>query len=126
MEANLRGKVLCIDDNMDDCDLVIEILNDFEVKCVSTIGEACRLLEEQKYSLIIIDEHLPDGSGLSLCGQISRKNADTPVLIATGDAYITNAEAVKCGAKALLTKSNVDYVEELMLFAGHYARTASA
>jgi DNA-binding NtrC family response regulator len=126
MEMNVRGKVLCVEDNFDECDLVREVLSDFDVKCVSTIAEACRLLAEQHYSLIIIDEHLPDGSGLGLCARISDKNAHTPRLIVTGDAYVTNAEAVKCGAKALLTKSRVDYVEELRLFAGHYARSACA
>ena len=126
MKADVRDKVLCVEDNMDDCDLVKEILNNFEVTCVPSISEACGLLEEEEFSLVIIDEHLPDGSGLSLCGKISRKNSDTPVLIATGDAYLTNADAVRCGAKALLTKSKVDYVEELRLFAGHYARSAHA
>ena len=126
MSSNARGKVLCVEDNWDDCDLVKEILGEFDVTCASTINEACQLLDEWEYSLVIIDEHLPDGSGLSLCGKLSDKNADTPVLMVSGDAYLTNADVIKCGAKALLTKSKVNYVEELRLFAGHYARTAGA
>jgi DNA-binding response OmpR family regulator len=124
MEADVRGKVLCVEDNQDDCDLVKEILGDFDVTCVSTIEKACGLLDETKYVLILIDEHLPDGSGLSLCGKISDKNADTPVLMVSGDAYLTNAEVVRCGAKALLTKSKINYVDELRLFARHYATSA--
>jgi CheY-like chemotaxis protein len=126
MEADVRGKVLCVEDNMDDCELVREVLRDFGVTCVPSISEAREHLEKQEYELILIDEHLPDGSGLSLCGQISNKNLNTPVLIVTGDAFLTNAEAVRCGAKALLTKSKVDYVEDLLLFAGRYAGSATA
>jgi DNA-binding response OmpR family regulator len=101
-------------------------LHEYDVTCVPSIAEACSLLEKNKYELVIIDEHLPDGSGLSLCCKLSEINADTPVLIVTGDAYITNIEALRAGAKALLTKSKINYVEELRLFAGHYARTAKA
>src|SRR5438445_3165680 len=123
MNAGVKGKVLCVEDHLDDCDLVKQILDDFDVTCVSNIEEACGLLDQTEYCLVIIDEHLPDGSGLSLCGKISKKNSDTPVLISTADSYMTNAEAVRCGARALLTKSKVDYVDELKLFAGHYARS---
>jgi DNA-binding response OmpR family regulator len=126
MESYGRGRVLCVEDNWDDCDLVKEILGEYDVTCAATLGEACDLLDEHEYSLIIIDEHLPDGSGLSLCGKLSDKNADTPVLMVTGDAYLTNSDVVKCGAKALLTKSKVNYVDELRLFAGHYARSVGA
>jgi CheY-like chemotaxis protein len=126
METDIKGKVLCVEDNKDDCDLVIEILGDYEVICVSTIAEACQQLNKTEYALIMIDEHLPDGSGLRLCQRIAPKNAKTPILMVTGHAYITNAEALRAGAKALLIKSKVDYIEELRLFAGHYARSAAA
>lgn len=126
MTENSKRKVLCVEDNYDDCELNKEILNEYEVICVPTVAEACSLLEKTKYELVIIDEHLPDGSGLSLCVNIGKVNADTPILIVTGDAYITNYEAVRAGAKGLLTKSRIGYVEELRLFAGRYARSANA
>jgi CheY-like chemotaxis protein len=126
MKADVKGRVLCVEDNYDDCELNKEILNEYEVTCVPTIAEACPLLEKNKYELVIVDVHLPDGSGLSLCGTIGKMNSDTPILIVTGDAYITNYEAVRAGAKVLLTKSKVNYVEELKLFAGRYALSANA
>jgi CheY-like chemotaxis protein len=126
MEKNVKKKVLCIDDNHDDCDLLIEILRDYDVTCVDTLAEGCSRLEGQGYDLIIVDAHLPDGSGLGLCGQIGKLNSRTPVLVVTGDIFITNAEAIEAGAKALVTKSKVNYFEELQALAGRYARSAAA
>lgn len=126
METSVKKKVLCIDDNHDDCDLLIEILSEYDVTCVDTLAEGCSRLEDQGYDLIIVDAHLPDGSGLGLCGQIGKLNSRTPVLVVTGDIFITNAEAVEAGAKALVTKSKVTYFDELQALAGRYARSAAA
>ena len=126
METNVKQKVLCIEDNRDDCDLLIEILNDYDVTCVETLAEGCSRLQDNGYDLIIVDAHLPDGSGLGLCGQVGKLNSRTPVLVVTGDIFITNAEAVEAGAKALVTKSKMTYFEELQTLAGQYARSASA
>jgi CheY-like chemotaxis protein len=126
MEVSVKKRVLCIDDNHDDCELLIEILSEYEVVCVDTLTEGCRRLSDHQFDLVIVDAHLPDGSGLGLCGQIGKLNARTPVLIVTGDVYITNAEAVEAGAKAIVTKSKVTYFEELQALAGQYARSATA
>jgi two-component system KDP operon response regulator KdpE len=126
MEPSIKKKVLCIDDNHDDCELLIEILCEYDVLCVDTLTEGCRQLGDSQFDLVIVDAHLPDGSGLGLCGQIGKLNARTPVLIVTGDVYITTAEAVEAGAKAIVTKSKVTYFEELQALAGQYARSAAA
>jgi CheY-like chemotaxis protein len=126
MEASIKKKVLCIDDNRDDSELLAAILENYEVTCVDTLTEGCRRLGDSQFDLVIVDVHLPDGSGLGLCGQIGKLNARTPVLIVTGDIYVTNAEAIEAGAKAIVTKSKVTYFEELQELAGRYARSAAA
>ena len=126
MKADERPKVLCVEDNEDECDLIREILREYDVTCVSTVAEACPLLDETRFALVILDEHLPDGSGMELCGQISKKNAETPVIMVSGDTYITAAEAAEAGARALIMKTKTTFVEELGLLAGHYVRSAAA
>jgi len=126
METSIKKKVLCIDDNRDDSELLAAILENYEVTCVDTLTEGCRRLGDSQFDLVIVDVHLPDGSGLGLCGQIGKLNARTPVLIVTGDIYVTNAEAIEAGAKAIVTKSKVTYFEELQELAGRYARSAAA
>ena len=121
MKENKKEKVLCVEDNEDECELIKEILHDFEVICVSTVSDACQHMDDAKYALIILDEHLPDGSGMHFCKEISRSNTDTPIVMVSGDTYITAAEAQAAGAKCLLTKSSVTYIEDLDRIAQRYA-----
>ena len=88
-----KEKVLCVEDNKDECELIKEILSGYEVICVSTVSAACRHMDDAQYALIILDEHLPDGSGMQFCKKISRNNSETPVVMVSGDTYITTAEA---------------------------------
>ena len=123
MTSGAKPKVLCVEDNHDECDLIREILSDYDVICVETVERGCSLLDTTKFSLVIMDEHLPDGSGLELCSRLSRSNATTPVIIISGDIYITPAEAAGAGAKAFLAKSKPTFVEELRRLAETHVAT---
>ena len=106
-------KVLCVEDNEDECDLVREVLNEYEVICVPTIKEACSLLKTTEFALLIIDEHLPDGSGLGFCRDISASNAKAPIIMVSGDDYVTTREAVEAGARTFLAKFKESYIDDL-------------
>jgi len=124
MTSNIKVKVLCVEDNEDECDLIKEILSAYEVVCVPTVAEGCALLDTTKFALVVMDEHLPDGSGLELCSRHSKTNAATPVIIVSGDIYITAAEAANAGAKAFLAKSKPTFVEELRRLADVHVMAA--
>lgn len=126
MNNDVKGRILCIEDNKDECDLIREILRDHDVTSVATIKEAYRLLENQRFDLAIIDEHLPDGSGMSLCRQLTAEKARTPCILVSGDTFITLNEAKDAGAQALLIKSMDNYVEELQRSVSRYHRSATA
>jgi DNA-binding response OmpR family regulator len=113
MNSGVKVRILCVEDNKDECELIREILNDHDVICVETITGARRLLDNNRFDLAIIDEHLPDGSGMSLCRQLTAEKGTTPCIIVSGDTFITLNEAKEAGAGALLLKSMVNYVEEL-------------
>ena len=113
MANGIKTKVLCVEDNQDECDLIKEILSAYDVVCAPTVEEGCALLDSTKFALVVMDEHLPDGSGLELCRRHSKTNAATPVIVVSGDTYITPAEAIAAGAKAFLAKSKPTFVEEL-------------
>jgi DNA-binding NarL/FixJ family response regulator len=73
-----------------------------------------------------MDEHLPDGSGMELCREVTERNPGASVIIVSGDSYITIDDAIKAGAKTLLAKGTVDYIEMLQLFANQYVAAARA
>lgn len=53
-----------------------------DIKCVATIAEAEKELNQSKYDLFILDVLLPDGDGFDLCHRIrNRPNfAETPLI----------------------------------------------
>ena len=122
----VRPKVLCVEDNYDECDLVTAALDEFEVVCVPTIAEARAMLGQETFSLLLIDEHLPDGSGMSFCSELQRSKVDSPILIVSGDLFITCGEALKAGAVAFIPKSKPSFVDELQRLAGQSVRRAHA
>ena len=124
MENGARRRILCVEDNEDDCELIKWILFDSDVTCAATIDEARRLLETTRFDVAIIDEHLPDGSGMALCRQLTSGRVMTPCIIISGDTFITQNEAHDAGARTLLLKSMINYVEELQWSVNRYARSA--
>ena len=126
MNNGVKGRILCVEDNEDECELIRWILKGHDVTCVATIDEAHKLLENNRFDLAIIDEHLPDGSGMSLCRQLTAEKATTPCIIVSGDTFITLNEAKDAGAQALLIKSMVNYLEELQWSVDRYDRSATA
>lgn len=77
-------KILLVEDN----EIIIKGLKysldqeDFEVTPAKSVFEAKRLLNENKYNLIILDVMLPDGNGFELCKFIKEKEK-TPVIFLT-------------------------------------------
>ena len=98
-------KLLMIEDDADQRELVTEIVEDKfgvgSVTCCDSI--ACALKQDlSAYDLIITDHNLPDGSGMGLLGEIV-KRCKTPVIMVTGENNAEMAaEAINAGA--------VDYV----------------
>lgn len=68
-----RPRVLILEDDMLQLSLLEDYLQSLGLVCtsVSTIAEAKRSLEQQKFELAIFDIQLPDGSGLELCDSIA-------------------------------------------------------
>jgi len=63
------------------------------------------LMEEERFSLYVIDGQLPDVGGLSFCEESRRKDKTTPVVFFTGKAYESDREAgMLAGADAYVVK----------------------
>lgn len=77
----------------------------YAVQGVSLLAEAKEAIITQRFDAILLDMHLPDGSGLDWILELREGHPDIPIIIITGFGDIPVAvEAVKRGADNFLTK----------------------
>lgn len=77
----------------------------FNVTSVSSCGKAKKILQTDKYDLILSDLRLPDQSGIQLLTWLRDVPNQTPVIIMTGYADIQSAvQAIKHGAMDYIAK----------------------
>jgi CheY-like chemotaxis protein len=100
-------RILCIEDDQDTCEMLTLALkpSGYEVISVHTSQEALRKAFSDRFDAILLDAHLPDLSGIEVCRQIRKFNADTPIIFNSGDSRPEIIEeAIKAGAQAYLRK----------------------
>lgn len=100
-------KLLIVEDDPDQRELICDTLeshfgpNTVDMAC--TISQALAA-DPAKYSLILSDFNLPDGSGLELLAEV-RERCSTPVIIVTGENVgRTAVQAVRQGATDYVVK----------------------
>jgi DNA-binding response OmpR family regulator len=113
--AQVKCRVLCIDDHLDTSEMLQLILahEDYEVATADSIQKALELAGNQEFDLYVLDRHLPDGSGLELCQQLSKLTPGVPCIFYSGDAYdIHRSEALAAGADDYVAKPDIDRLIE--------------
>ncbi|MCI0421646.1 MAG: response regulator [Acidobacteria bacterium] len=122
-----RKRILCVEDDEDSSALMTTLFELFNYRVViaSTAAEALRLVESERFDLYLLDSWLPDGTGAHLCQQIRSIDPVTPILFLSADAYPeAQAEALRVGAQAYLTKPVDPHVLEEMIKWLLHERTA--
>ena len=94
--------------------------SDYNIQATRTVVEGLALLTDQKFSLLLLDWHLPGTDGKTLLSNIRQIDPTLPIIILS--AHVGDREkkqALKLGAHALVTKpiSNDQWraLEELVL-----------
>ena len=117
MAERKRFRALLIDDDeefRESLALLVE-REGFEVRAGASLAEARRLHEETP-DVVLVDLHLPDGSGLD-AAQRPRSCAPTEIVVITGQASVDTAvEALRRGASDYLVKP-VDIARVKMVLA---------
>jgi CheY-like chemotaxis protein len=103
---DLRGKrILCVEDHEDTCAFLRVLLSDLQVVTANTLAEGLDFAKNQCFDLYLLDMFLPDGDGITLCQQLRRLDAKTPVLFCSADASQTACDqALQAGAQIYLNK----------------------
>ena len=104
---SLNRPVLVVDDEADIRDLMEMTLMKMglSVDTAEGVAIAKNKLNQSKYSLVLTDMRMPDGSGLEVVEHITKNQMDTPVAVITAFGNADQAvQALKIGAFDYLQK----------------------
>jgi len=113
MSTPLKKRVLCLEDDLDTCRLIAQVLSGYEIISATTMMEAWQLYNDQPFSLIVVDYRLTDGNGVDFCDRVRRFDFMTPVIFISGDPNLTEAEVRMAGGQRLLRKGSSTFVDDL-------------
>jgi len=103
----LKKRVLCVDDNPDTCALVAATLTGWKVVAEHSHGEGLRRAAAEKFHLILLDYHLPDGNGIDLCRKIRLFDVSTPILLVTVTHSVLHDEVIAAGGQGVFRKDHL-------------------
>ena len=94
-----------MEDDPDTCEVLTILLREYAFDYVHTIDDAMRRLEAARDDLYILDNWLPDGSGVEICRRIRELYEDAPILFTSAVAGKTDVQhAMDAGANQYLLK----------------------
>jgi CheY-like chemotaxis protein len=128
-DSESKQEIVIIDDDLDYCNFVTEVLSS-QYSCIpSNSGiDGIELFSKNDESIVVlVDLNLPDISGFEVCSQLSelRENRDFAIFVISGsDDTETKIKAFECGADDFISKPfevnellyrvkrSISYVEE--------------
>jgi len=92
--AELRGTVLVVDDDIGVQDTLCDILqlNGIDASAVGSAAEATAWCDQHSPDLVVLDQRLPDSSGLQLAALLKADAPLVPVVLLTG--YVSTETAI--------------------------------
>ncbi len=109
----LQGKrILAVDDEPDIREVVSEMLPDCEVTTAANYEEACKLMEQDSYDLVLLDIMGVNGFALLELGR--ERNLPCAMLTAHAVTVESINRAVRLGAVSFLPKDELSKLPELV------------
>ena len=106
-----RKYILLVEDRSDHYDLLAINLEEYRLVRARNFAEGLRFASEKYFDLYILDNWLPDGTGIELCQLIRKFDPHTPILFCSAVAYERDIEdGFSAGAQAYFVKP-IDYEE---------------
>jgi DNA-binding response OmpR family regulator len=98
-------RILCVDDDLDTVDLLKYFLSNYRIFSASRVADALRMIKAQAFDLYVLDNWLPDGTGVTLCRHIRESDPNTPIIFLSAVAQNEHKqEAFSAGAQEYLVK----------------------
>ncbi|MEG3839598.1 PAS domain S-box protein [Microcoleus sp. herbarium14] len=123
-------KVLLVEDNQAEADLIEELLLEtnvslslpqrLSVNCTDRLSKAQQLLVSEHFDVILLDLSLPDSQDLSTIVKIQEYSLNTPIVVLTArnDEELA-VQSIQAGAQDYLVKRNID--SEVLMRSLRYA-----
>ena len=98
-------RVLCVEDDHDTCDMLSFVMTDYEFTAVHSVEAAERAIASTAFDLYVLDNWLPDGSGIELCQKIRDAGVKAPIIFTSAIGQRNEVDrAVAVGADRYLVK----------------------
>jgi CheY-like chemotaxis protein len=100
-----KKRILLVEDHEDEWEMVALKLREYKLTFARDFDEGLRFAKQRRFELYILDNWLPDGSGVELCRVIRVFDPITPILFysaVTDDRDMK--EALRSGAQSYLVK----------------------
>lgn len=94
-----------VEDDVESCEMLRFILADYDLTVAHTLASALPLFQSQHFDIFMLDNWLPDGSGIEFCRTVRTRFPDKPIIFASAAAMAHNlAEAKEAGASEYIVK----------------------
>ena len=112
-EEAILGRILIIDDEKENTEIIKDILEDVNYSTVlaRSAAEAKTIVNTNSFDLILMDVWMPGQDGISLLSEWHSEGFDTPVVMLSGHAEPSDiVKAMKLGATDFLKKPLHDFL----------------
>lgn len=100
-----KKRILCVEDDRDTCDLLAILFSEYEVVFARSLHEAFSLLDGQHFDLYVLDNWLPDGSGIDICRRIHSLKPAAAIIFTSAVGQKSEIKAaLSAGAREYLVK----------------------
>ena len=113
IEESTFGKILIIDDEKDNTEIIKDILEDVNYTTVLARSaiEAKAIVVQNSFDLILLDVWMPGQDGISLLSEWHSEEFSTPIVMMSGHAEPSDiVKAMKLGATDFLKKPLHDFL----------------
>ena len=86
---------LVVDDDIAVCRILHRMLSEeqYTVQTSQSVADALGIIEQKHFDVYVMDDRLPDGSGLDVAERIRSKGSEAPIILMSG--YDANAVTLR-------------------------------
>ena|ERR1700676_445936 len=114
--ASLR-KILVVDDERDFCKLILMMFErePYQIECAFNLREAAQIIQKEAPEVILLDNNLPDGTGLDFVIKSREIFEHSRVILITADtSFQVKQKAIDAGVQYLAKPFELKKIREFV------------